>query len=411
MKQKITYSAIVPLIGGEPLGASAALGGQHPEQVFSYKPFTNNDRHYINYLRENGWQGDYIHLDADDINEESKSGKTVDAVLSVCPCAGLSSFSTSSSADSATNEWLYKTAEHVLGNMKPRIFWGENAPRLSHDSGKKVADKLYEIGKKHGYSLTLYYTESRLHGLAQIRPRTFYFFTATPRAHVFPTWKRTAPDLQEILTREISEDDPMNVLCSEADPKDNAWVAYNMAMTGSKTLLELQSHFTKTTYLIAHADGAYGKNLLDVAAWMEANGFSHIASRARNMQAKLDIGKGYWAHGVTMPVGNVMPALIGPIPFWMINPYRDSYLRIRDCLRLMGMPDDFNLAGEKPARDINHICQSVPVTTAADMMTGVIAFLNGETAEGPSSYIKQNNKTGAVTDRDCYDKPSLDAFL
>lgn len=389
----LKYAAIVPLIGGEVLGTAEALNGQLPEYVLSYTPFKNNDEHYINYIRtQKGWSGDYVFLDED----PDYVAPHVDVVLTTCPCAGLSSFSTTSSENSATNDWMYRTAEYVLGTIKPTVFWGENAPRLYGNSGKKVADRLHEIGKELGYSLNLYYTESRLHGLSQKRPRTFYFFTKSDTAPIFPWHRKEEESVVDLLKIPKDAEDPMNVLTNQECPTANAWVAYNMAMTGSKTIRELSTHFEKTTNLIVNTDGGYGKGLLEVADWMDANGFSHTANRARAMQAKLDDGKGYWAHGVTMPVGNSIPAFIGPLPYFLINPETEKYITIRDGLRLMKMPDDFNLVGDKPLAKINHICQNVPVTTARDMMLNVLEYLDGKTTNGDCSYIKQSNKNKTV---------------
>lgn len=389
MKQKkLTYGTIVPLIGGENFGIMNTLDGQLPEWVCSYSPFKNNDSHYMQYIRDRGYTGDYVFLD----EETDYKPSSVDVVNAVCPCAGLSSFSTKSSPDSATNEWMYRTAEFVLGTVKPKVFWGENAPRLSQSSGKKVADRLYEIGRENGYSLNLYYTESRLHGLSQKRPRTFYFFTQGDQAPILPWYNKEPENIEDILKMEKSKEDPMNILINENDPKSDAWVAYNMSATNSKTLRELYDKFDETTNLIVYSDGGYDKLLPDVADWMDANGFARTATRARAMQAKLDDNKGYWAHGVTLPKGQIIPSLIGAMPFSMLNPFNESYLTIRDCLRIMKMPEDFNLATEKPLSCTNHICQNVPVTTAADMMKSVILYLEGKTLPGDGSYIKQNNK-------------------
>ena len=154
----ITYATIVPLIGGENFGIMQATNNQLPEYVLSYTPFAKNDAHFISHLREKeGWKGEYIFLDVEG-NENYVPSKRVNVVNTVCPCAGLSSLSVSSSPDSAMNEWMYKTAEYVLGKVQPDMFWGENAPRLFTNAGKKVADQLYKIGRDNGYTLNLYYT-------------------------------------------------------------------------------------------------------------------------------------------------------------------------------------------------------------------------------------------------------------
>ena len=134
--KNLTYGSIVPLIGGESLGISESLGGQNPEWVLSYSDFEANDEHYLNYLRtKRNYKGDYVKLDE---NPKYKA-KKVDIVNTVCPCAGLSSLSQSSSGDSPTNNWMYESAEYVLGNIQPKVFWGENAPRLAPSANPKAS--------------------------------------------------------------------------------------------------------------------------------------------------------------------------------------------------------------------------------------------------------------------------------
>jgi site-specific DNA-cytosine methylase len=392
-KKKLTYASIVPLIGGETLGVMQALDGQLPEYVLSYAPFGDNDSHFIKYLREKkDWKGDYAVIDTPEY--ENYKPKQVDVVNSVCPCAGLSSLSVSSSADSPVNEWLYTTAEYVLANVKPKVFWGENAPRLFSSVGKKVADKLFEIGQKYGYSLNLYYTESRLHGLCQKRPRTFYFFTKSDTAPIFKTWRRDLTPVEDLLKKKTLVRDKMNVLINKNDPADNAWVAYAVHKTGAGDVKGLYEKFESTTNLIVAADKRLGATLLEVADWMDEQGradFSHIAKRARAMQGKLDDDKGYWAHGVTLAKG-IIPSLIGAMPGSLINPFTGTFLTLRDCLRIMGMPDDFDLAHDNPVSKTNHICQNVPVGTAADMMAGIVDYLDGKCDYTSSAYVKQSNK-------------------
>jgi len=392
--KKYTYASIVPLIGGESIGSAEALNGQLPEYVLSYSAFKNNDEHYINYLKETkDWSGEYIHIDKD----KTYQPKSVDVVNTVCPCAGLSSLSNSSNANSAVNEWMYKTAEYVLGQISPTVFWGENAPRLYSHSGKVVLDKLYEIGKKHGYSLTLYYTESNLHGNPQKRPRTFYIYTKGERALKMPWYLETPYDINEIFSKESNPNDKMNIRPGSERLHDSPWYHYNLYRSGCKNALELNDYLSDSTNLIAHSDGGYGYDLNAVADWMQENGYEKTANRARAMQKKRDDGKGYWCHGITIAKGNRIPTLIGAMPYYIINPYTEEYITLRDSLRIMGMPDDFNLSGENPKSKTNHICQNVPVITARDMMKGIIAYLdNPDENSIESTLLKQNNKKRTI---------------
>lgn len=51
---KIKWAQIIPLIGGLPLGMRSVFNSD-PEFVISFNGFQNNDKHFINYLREHSW--------------------------------------------------------------------------------------------------------------------------------------------------------------------------------------------------------------------------------------------------------------------------------------------------------------------------------------------------------------------
>ena len=92
-----------------------------------------------------------------------------------CPCAGMSGLNCATrSADNATNNWLYKSAEYILGTIKPKVYFGENAPGLYSEQNVKVLNKLREYGRQYGYSFTIYKTDTYRHGIPQHRlPRRF----------------------------------------------------------------------------------------------------------------------------------------------------------------------------------------------------------------------------------------------
>jgi len=246
--------------------------------------------------------------------------------------------------------------------------------------------------------MNLFFTWSKYHGLSQKRPRTFYFFTKSENAHVLPWYRREPEDIEVILEQKVADDDPMNIPLTTGSPTDNAWLSYCLAMTDSKTIKEYYDKITETTNCTVTADGTWG-DLNKVADWMDDHNFSKAAGRARAMQKKLDAGLGYWGYGITVPKGSPIPALIGPTAGGMVNPFTEGYITIRDALRIMKMPDDFNLAGENPLSKANHIYQNVPATTAEDMMTSVIQFLDGHTDTSYSSFLLQDNVKHTIIDR------------
>ena len=389
----VTYGSIVPLIGGENLGIMESMDGQLPEWMLSYSDFSGNDEHLVQYLRnKKGWDKDYILLD----ENENYKAESVDIVNTVCPCAGLSSLSRVSGATSEVNDWMYRTTEYVLGTVRPKVFWGENAPRLYSKTGEPVVNRLHEIGMRNGYTLNLYQTSSNLHGLAQKRPRTFYFFTeGLHEAPIFRYIRRPIEPIEDVLTKEPRPDDPMDkVINPLIDPYHDAWVNYCLKMTNTNNLREFFDVIEETTNCIVMVERDEHHPLLEVADWMDENGYDpKFSRRARFMKKKLDDGKGYWGHGVTVPKGRV-PSFIGAHPFELINPFRETYVTFRDGLRIMKHPDDFDMVvDEKRGQPTtpNHMCQNVPVTTARDMSDFVLEYLRGDTDTVRGNLVKQSN--------------------
>ena len=141
----VKYASIVPLIGGETIAMQNVFGSR-PEYILSYDGFQANDKH----LLENEVPYHLIH------DGRVPDVPDVEVVNTVCPCAGLSSLSVTSSSDSTTNDWMRTSARHVLGTIKPRVFWGENAPRLASKMGQPVVEDLRKIGREFGYTFSIY---------------------------------------------------------------------------------------------------------------------------------------------------------------------------------------------------------------------------------------------------------------
>ena len=130
------YASIDPLIGGETI-AMQNVFGKEPEYILSYSGFTANDNQLNSYY---GNRIPYVLLD-----EGGRAPSKVDIVNSVCPCAGLSSLSVSSSADNQHNDWMVESSKYVIESVQPKVLWGENAPRLASKMGEPIVNKLRKI--------------------------------------------------------------------------------------------------------------------------------------------------------------------------------------------------------------------------------------------------------------------------
>ena len=395
------YASIVPLIGGETI-AMQNVFGKRPEYILSYEGFENNDQHLVEY-----YKGEVpYHLIQDDSLPEVES---VDVINTVCPCAGLSSLSTTSSSDAAANDWMRTSARHVLGSLRPKVFWGENAPRLASKMGEPVFEYLRKIARENGYTFSIYKTKSILHGLSQVRDRTFYFFWKGEKVPQFGYIKREHEKIEDTI-RSVKRDpsDPMNVLANSNVPSADPYYRYVLEeLEGGISHSQFQDkidHRADVKHYIEDSCVTYDKE----SQWMTKNGFDRQAERCMAMYHKLKNGGNIMRRGVNVPKGHI-GAFDGPYPTMLTHPDEDRFLTIRECLSIMKLPEDFVLQGG--LKNINHICQNVPVTTAQDMAEEVFAYVNGRKDNQlvDTDFMVQDNKTMQIERKN--NSVRLDAFM
>ena len=381
------YASIVPLIGGETIAMENAFG-KRPEYIVSYEPFANNDQHIVEHYNHE--------VPYNVITEDTKTKfEQVDIVNTVCPCAGLSSLSPSSASDNAANDWMFITSEYVLGTMEPKVFWGENAPRLASKMGEPVVKRLREIGKKYGYTFSIYKTKSILHGLSQVRDRTFYFFWKDDRVPVFDYFHRPHEKIEDMI-RSVpnNPDDPMSqMLTNTKKPTDNPFYKYVLeVIEGGITHQEFAAKIEKTTNPLDYIE-ANGITYDKVGEWMESKGFEREAAKCNRMYEKLKAGGNIMRKNTEIPK-DYFGAFVGHMPTSTAHPDEDRYLTVREAMEVMKLPRDFVLQGG--LKNLNHICQNVPVTTATDMADQIKKYLNNQLDTVDTDFMIQCNKTKSL---------------
>lgn len=376
------FSSIVPLIGGETI-AMQNVFGQKPEYILSYSDFKANDSQLLNYYNNDI---PYLLLD-----EGGSAPYGVDVVNSVCPCAGLSSLSTSSSSDSPVNDWMVKSAKYVLEEVRPQVFWGENAPRLASKMGEPIVAKLREVARDNGYTLSIYKTKSLLHGLSQVRDRTFYFFWRGNSVPVFEFYNRPHTKIEDqIRSSATNEPDTMfESATMNEKPSDNPYYRFVLEeMLGGISHVEFFKMIDKTINPLDYIE-RNGVKYDEVSAWMTKQGYESVAQKCMRMFHKLESGGNIMRK--TTEIGkDFIGAFVGHFPRSLTHPDQDRYLNIRECLDIMKMPKDFELQGG--VKNINMICQNVPVSTAEDMARNIKQFLGGNLKTVESQFALQDNK-------------------
>jgi hypothetical protein len=106
-------------------------------------------------------------------------------------------------------------------------------------------------------------------------------------------------------------------------------------------------------------------------------------------------------------------AFVGHYPLMLTHPYEDRYITYREAMSIMGLPHDFELLN--PKANLNHICQNVPVGTAADMAFEIKEYLEGrrDTVDATDRILLQYNHSATHDYRDMIEieKGSLDGFF
>lgn len=380
----LTWAPLVPLIGGQMLGAEKAFG-KPPVAVYSYDGFEANDSHYVNYqnnVKENNLE--YIVL-----NEANPRPKhKVDVISGTPPCAALSQLNTGQNdsvkgAKCEKNEWMYKVFEDGIDMFEAKAVVVENAPALYTNKGREVANNLFDICAERGYSLTLYKTSTRYHGIPQARDRTFAIGWKSETAPIMNWYKRDRKSFIEHLNEVPADALQQDLIVNKDVASEPYWRFIKMKTNRDPRELCIEMN-VKSTFNYVN-----GKGMLQEAnQWFKEIGDEKGIKLSEHAIKKFAMGKGIWDGSVHV-FGEYMNAVIGRNMVDAIHPVHDRSLTIRECLHMMGFPHDFELVGGLPK--VNHIAQNVPVPTSRDIHSEILKFLEGKLPFSDTNYLRQNN--------------------
>ena len=329
--------------------------------------------------------------------------KDIDLVVGVPICAGLSGLNSaqgskrSRGADAPQNDNMYALANIALDWIKPKVYVFENAPALFSKTGAHVVDRLNEIAEEHGYTTSLYKTNTFLHGIPQNRFRTFMYFYKKDKIDtvpIMPFYKADTPDLKTYLAQM-----PKGLKHDVYDENTSAVRSY---------FIDFMKHINKPNWrevIYEHSNNKttsimkyiFDNNLQDeMLSFFESYEFKSDRERERVLTLvkrrieKVKQGMGYWDMSPVLPTPGATPGIISKNNATVFHPEEDRLLTYREQMHLMGLPNDFNLNDEKTF-NYNHISQNVPVCTAKDIITNVVKYLNGECPIIDTKHIRQDN--------------------
>jgi site-specific DNA-cytosine methylase len=302
---------------------------------------------------------------------------------------------------------MITTAKYVLEEMKPRVFWGENAPRFAGEMGKPIVKKLMDIAGDQGYTMSIYRTKSLLHGLSQVRERSFYFFWKGDRVPLFNYIHRENKRIEDAI-REVPKNLTQSEVTNTKTPsKDDPFYRYVLEkIEGGITHQDFVKKLTKSVDAMDWIESK--TDYYQAKKWMESNGYPKVAAKCQIIGDKLAAGGNIMRRSSIIPA-NYIGAFVGHLPTNLTHPDEDRYITYREAMSLMGLPHDFELLD--PRRNLNHICQNVPVTTARDMALEIKAVLDGERDSVNGKLLYQFNPQKTFEIRDLDPEPTLESFL
>ena len=380
---EITWAPIIPLIGGQMLGAEKAFG-KPPEAIYSFHDsFAANDGHYVNY-QQNTKGRDIKYVDLN----EGPPNRQIDVISGTPPCAALSQLNTGTSVESkgagcAKNEWMYEVFQRGIDDFQAKAVVVENAPALFTNKGRPVAENLYRICKERGYSLSLYKTSTKYHGIPQARDRTFAIGWKSETAPIMNWYNRQKKTFTEYLA-EIPDDALQQDLIIHQNLSQEPYYQYIQSTTNEdarKVMIDA-GRITAFNYIMKNDKI---ENALD---WFRKTNNEKGIKLAEHALAKFAMNKGIWDGSVHV-FNDTMNAVIGRNMNDTIHPTEDRSLTIREALHMMGFPEDFELVGGLPKS--NHIAQNVPVPTSRDIHSEIQKFIRGELEMSDGDFLRQNN--------------------
>lgn len=400
----VTHATIVSGIGGTTI-ASEKVFRTKPDYILSYPDFASRDSHLLKYYDN---EIDYRVVGQDNLDDLHE----VDVFSTTCPCAGLSSLTGHSHAESLHNDWMINSADFAMGRFRPKVFWGENAPRLTADFGKPVLDRMREIADKHGYSLTIYETFALNHNVPQVRKRAFYFFWRDGKVPVFPFTDddhRNYKSVEQTIFDAASDDsDPMwTYTRRKGKPSEDLYYRYILdVIEGGVSHKDFSQGIDHTCNVFKYIE-AKGHSYYDVGDWATANGYTERQREiAHSKQVKLDRGNNITRKGVIIPK-NYTAAFVGPLTWNMTHPIEDRYIRMREALAIMGFDRKMEII--KPNVNFKDLTKSVPIGMAVDMVKYIDMHLNGKLPiREDVNFLIQDNRNKKFKDTETF---SLEDFL
>jgi site-specific DNA-cytosine methylase len=371
--------------------------------IFSFDFFKKNEDHLIYNKNVNI---DYI--DTSFINEsysldiyknyiKEKDIKSTDLMLAVPPCGGLSLLNSSNrSAESTTNRFIFETIKWYLAQDN-NVLILENAPGIIGKEGKKILNKIKKIFIYNDlidyYKINIIKVNTINYGLPQHRGRSFIIISKNKNNFLLKNYNQQSSILEEYLKQLLYVADDIDGVIVENNYVKKLLkyiIKYNIIETIKLQNIDKKEYAISTwQYLLKEfdKDNSIFEDDLD------------LKEKAIYIKSKLNKNMGYWDISPSIIKGKIN-AICGKSIFNSINPISKEIrpFTVRELMYLMGMPNDFIL--RNPQKNINHICQAIPVNTAKiAIQWGIDILKNNIEDQNKNEFITYQDHTKIINNK------------
>lgn len=353
-----------------------------PEFIGSYEGFWSNDKLYVDYMKQKGFDLEYRDLLKD------RKKQHVDVVVCTPPCAGLSRLNTGQDEDVAgascpKNEWMYQCLEDAIELFTSNVVIIENAPNLYTSAGESIREKLADICVSNGYSCSFYKTNTEYHGIPQNRDRTFFFAWKSKTAPVIPWIRKPRASFREFLSVDLSGQPHHDQLVTPGLLEKDGHYNYINEKYGDPFKVMAESGDYSCFKFIMYR-GEFDSYL----EWCKNQNVERWLRLAEHRKLKTDQNKDAWDSSIRCfhdTCGSIVMRNVTD----MMHPTEERSITLREAMRLMGMPKDFIIPNG--VSGIQKLTQNVPTMTAMNMVTMAKEFIEGKLEDSGNSMMMQDN--------------------
>lgn len=372
----------------------------------SFDVFKNNEFHLsknrkvlIDYIPNEISFNENSYYDYKNIIEQKNINST-NLMLSIPPCGGLSFLNRSNrSHKSLTNRFIFECVKWYLAQDNDILIM-ENAPDIFGKEGsyilKNIENVLLSCEKnKSSYKINVVKVNTINYGLPQYRLRSFIIISKSNKSFLLKNYNNDKfVAIEEFLKNiELKDNDIDNVSL------DNKYVLSILQYLNKFNIIDeiIKNNSSKPEYAIN--TWRYLLNEFEKNNNIFGNDVK-LKKKAEFIKSKLDKNLNFWDISPCVIKGKIS-AITGKSIFNTIHPNVKPYrvLNVRELMSLMGIPKDFYIYN--PIKNINHLCQSIPINTSLTAIRWGIDILKNNVYNNTNEFITYQNYSKRNLSGDC----------